>query len=562
MVKDVTYHNYQQILDFQNPEVAVLKQRKARKKFKKSMDGCLCCKKRRKKCDETKPICQGCARNRLTCEWPNHVDLKSVSVVGPVVVDTSSGIVEDNRKDLIKADDEFLLLAQFLNIQLENENIGSPLSASDSFDFEIPETLLREVEQASGNTSIMMKDEPENYTIPGIVLSHEDQLCYNQFIKKFIPSITALHSENDSSLTPYKILTPFAATHMLVRETFLACGATLLCFNNDEFHQLAHDKYVHSVNLLIQELQDSQTACEDHLFVSVQILQTLCLRDKNIGLNATKSASHLSAAYEILTKRRTEVQGLSILDRVLTEHFVFNYPITIMLCRHNKLASNSVPSPFKFFEEFDEFLTAPIINNDSNDPWSNHPMLGMTLKALELSAKCTWVCRLLKQPISKQDLLLSSDLMKQCQQELELLNQVKTDDRKKLVNISFAKSILYGCLIITKKICDWSIKLEKLQLEVNNMIEEFKFCYSLYEPHEVLISIWCLCIAGSASMTVEQREYLTFGFLNIAAKINSSLTLKILKYLKIIWDEDSSTSTVDHGFEFLFDTTVLDIVCS
>ncbi len=32
--------------------------------------GCLCCRLRRKKCDERKPICSGCDRNKLICSWP------------------------------------------------------------------------------------------------------------------------------------------------------------------------------------------------------------------------------------------------------------------------------------------------------------------------------------------------------------------------------------------------------------------------------------------------------------------------------------------------------------
>ncbi|KAI1934676.1 hypothetical protein LOZ66_005836 [Ophidiomyces ophidiicola] len=32
--------------------------------------GCLECRRRRKKCDETRPRCTGCARNRLACVWP------------------------------------------------------------------------------------------------------------------------------------------------------------------------------------------------------------------------------------------------------------------------------------------------------------------------------------------------------------------------------------------------------------------------------------------------------------------------------------------------------------
>lgn len=555
----VTYHNYQQILDFQaQGEQQVLKQRRARRKFKKSLDGCLCCKKRRKKCDEVKPVCKGCLRNGLRCEWPKHVVVVVKTAVGDDVdadADADKDQIKEERGDSLvsdrSSDHEFLLLDQFLNIQLENK-IGSPVSTADfdlNFDLPFPDSL---------ETS--PKPINQNHSIPGIELSYEDQLCYNQFINKFIPSLTASHCENEQ-FSPLKLFPPFASTHQLARDVFLACGATMLCFDSDEFHQLAHDKYVHSVNLLIQNLKDSPRACEDHLFVCVQMLQTLCLRDKNIGLNATKSASHLSAAYEILRKRKREIQGLSVLDRVLTEHFLLNYPITIMLCHHDKLSSKAVPSPFEFFDEFNEFLTTPIMNNNMDDPWNNHPIMGICQKASELSAKSTWICRLLQHPISQDTYSTSLDLKTKAFQELEFLSNYETTDKWKLVNISFAKSMLYGCLIITKKICQWDINLFELQDDVNNMIKEFKICYKHFDPKDVLIPIWGLFVCGSASTTMEQREFLTYAFVKIASKINSSLTLKVLKYLKIIWDEGNGDS--QHvGFEFLFDTTVLDIVCS
>lgn len=35
--------------------------------------GCLTCRRRKKKCDETHPICAGCQRNDLGCQWPPDV---------------------------------------------------------------------------------------------------------------------------------------------------------------------------------------------------------------------------------------------------------------------------------------------------------------------------------------------------------------------------------------------------------------------------------------------------------------------------------------------------------
>ncbi|RAH82844.1 hypothetical protein BO86DRAFT_427699 [Aspergillus japonicus CBS 114.51] len=35
--------------------------------------GCWACRRRKKKCDEAKPVCGGCLRNKLTCQWPSSV---------------------------------------------------------------------------------------------------------------------------------------------------------------------------------------------------------------------------------------------------------------------------------------------------------------------------------------------------------------------------------------------------------------------------------------------------------------------------------------------------------
>ncbi|PHH81760.1 hypothetical protein CDD82_7930 [Ophiocordyceps australis] len=43
---------------------------KFRLQHARSRTGCLVCRKRKKKCDERRPHCNGCTRNRLDCTWP------------------------------------------------------------------------------------------------------------------------------------------------------------------------------------------------------------------------------------------------------------------------------------------------------------------------------------------------------------------------------------------------------------------------------------------------------------------------------------------------------------
>lgn len=45
-----------------------------RPRRERSRNGCLCCRRRRKKCDEQKPICVACQRNKLSCTWPGEAD--------------------------------------------------------------------------------------------------------------------------------------------------------------------------------------------------------------------------------------------------------------------------------------------------------------------------------------------------------------------------------------------------------------------------------------------------------------------------------------------------------
>ncbi|KAL5358952.1 fungal-specific transcription factor domain-containing protein [Aspergillus floccosus] len=42
-------------------------------KFPRTRTGCLTCRQRKKKCDETKPLCKACERNKLDCSWPSHI---------------------------------------------------------------------------------------------------------------------------------------------------------------------------------------------------------------------------------------------------------------------------------------------------------------------------------------------------------------------------------------------------------------------------------------------------------------------------------------------------------
>ncbi|CDR42462.1 CYFA0S09e04104g1_1 [Cyberlindnera fabianii] len=576
---DITYHDYQQILDL-GGEDQVLKQRRARRKFKKSTNGCLSCKQKRKKCDEIKPNCTTCVRRGITCVWPDKVnrgtstrhdntttDFVDVSKI-PTVNENQNGDPmqhdgslnnqqeqQDNQIfDLSFTDDP--LLYEFLHLQSvikeeDNESVESCRSSSSS-------------------SAPRIYDEFE-HTLPGIQLTREEAKCYDAFVSTFLPSITPAHC--DPLLSPMTILLPYALTSVTVREIFLACGATQLAYSDDEFKGKSYQRYVKVVGLLVSDIQQSADGCEDHLFIAVQLLQTLCLRDKSLGLNATKSAGHLAAAYEIIKKRflksattysssSSSASGLqfSSLDRILTEHFIFNFPITLILCRHDKLSK--VPSPFHFFEQFGGMLTRPSRPNATSpkDEWRNHPILGVSLKAHEICTKCTWLVRTQTLPLSSQDMLRALDLREQTMSELArltgLINEELTSNPQKQ-SIAYAKAKLYGASIVLRKLLNPALLItdDEIQSDVLLMIDEMKYSRALDKEH--LLSMWAMFICGSVAIKQEHRDFIQQGFETVSSSIRSSLAQKVLRYLNIVWEEEDPV-----GLVFLFDTTVLDIVCT
>lgn len=62
---------------------------------RRSRTGCLTCRLRRKKCDEDGPVCVGCKRNHLICQWPSTTTAKVKSTAHEVIRSDSHDTVDD-----------------------------------------------------------------------------------------------------------------------------------------------------------------------------------------------------------------------------------------------------------------------------------------------------------------------------------------------------------------------------------------------------------------------------------------------------------------------------------
>jgi hypothetical protein len=68
-------------------------------RYPRTRTGCLTCRQRKKKCDEAKPQCKACQRNKLDCFWPPHIRRR-------LGFDYEQGPVNDGHCDALVATQE------------------------------------------------------------------------------------------------------------------------------------------------------------------------------------------------------------------------------------------------------------------------------------------------------------------------------------------------------------------------------------------------------------------------------------------------------------------------
>lgn len=79
--------------------------------------GCWTCRRRKKKCDEARPKCGGCTRNKLSCSWPRHVPNRQ------------SGEVTNDGAEWDVSEREGYRSCEEENVNDAQEENGSPESA-------------------------------------------------------------------------------------------------------------------------------------------------------------------------------------------------------------------------------------------------------------------------------------------------------------------------------------------------------------------------------------------------------------------------------------------------
>ncbi|CUM63798.1 uncharacterized protein PRCAT00001382001 [Priceomyces carsonii] len=536
------YKKYQKILQIKSGNKLV---QKSLKTSKRTFTGCLNCKRKKKKCDETKPICKSCSKRDLECTWPCLDKLHSKTT-------------RCKNQAIQEKGDEISLVR---TVEKHPDSIGGGINDRNG--------------KTQPGISFNFNLDSFSSWIPGVSLSKEDAQFYHTFVVRLVPSLpqplTNFHISNND------IYIPLAAMSETGREVIIAMGAVIMAFDNDFYSEVARRKYLRAIGSFLKRLKDGNfDGTEDWLFMEVQLLQTLCLRDKLQGFNATRCAQHLLVAKKIIEKRflklikedehelvfylqllqngeRDFLKKISHLiqfspiDGVLIENFIFNYAITILLCHKDQLEA-LVPDPFNFFTRFN----IP----DSCEVDGSKEIVDAYFFAFELASKCSWICRL-KLPLDDENQGRCSSLLLRASFELsktEKSHDLLTNDSKRR-HLTIIELVLRTSIILLKKILDpIGIRATGFYDEINHLIEIIQRPYN----QNLVLPCWSLLIAGSASSTALQRQFFKSELEVLVHSLSSNTVLLILNFLEAIWNSDFC----DNAFEFIFYTEAMNLICT
>ncbi|KAH8665226.1 hypothetical protein BGZ60DRAFT_411015 [Tricladium varicosporioides] len=225
----------------------------------KSSNGCFTCKKRRKKCDEHKPRCAGCARNKLKCEWP--------------ALSTEHTKEKNSGSDTTWAS---------LSSQVSSRPKPDPPFEDDS-------TKIGRIRSAV-------------YGIPGIKTSMDHYLCL-YFRERFMTKV--LRANAHPAFHDTKHLVMIGAEASISMRAFLATAAIHASWTNPKLRRVALRYYNSIVTDLRKGICEGKVqGGEDWLILTTNFLLLFEINQGwNTNHNPAGAAPHLSGLGRILKIR-------------------------------------------------------------------------------------------------------------------------------------------------------------------------------------------------------------------------------------------------------------------
>lgn len=422
-----------------------------------------------------------------------------------------------------------------------------------------------ESENESLEEGVMQASYDESTIDPGyepgavreISLNSRESYCFSYFLFKFLPSLL----KPFVSYLPLEcVFTEAAKRSSLLREVFIACGATMIAIENKEYKIISCSKYFSSLRLLIDDSANLNTNnSESDLLIAVQMLQVLCFRENFNSTPGTTALPHFVAAYQIIRRRFLENDYLNRfnsqyhgqndepnqdLDENLVQIFIFNYTIILFF---GKLENSKklIPDPFYLFDKLPFWKTVKgNIESKINC---------LTRRAFDAATKSVWMCRI-RYPLSNEDRIKCATIFYNASTILDDFDKltVRVENRVHKKAMSISKITLRVSLILIRKMLDFERSCNDFHYDLDLIIKEMN------EPcnESAIIPGWVLLIAFCASVSDYERMYFKSQLQKMSFKLNSTMLFQIIDFVDSVCDE-----TIPCPLELIFESSLIDLIC-
>ncbi|KAH7137484.1 fungal-specific transcription factor domain-containing protein [Dactylonectria estremocensis] len=285
--------------------------------------GCFTCRERKKKCDEIKPLCAGCKRNKLDCRWPTsaqrtrkaHVLRKPSperdAVARAPAPHASSFNIDDNTND----DDN---------------------SNEDSAGFEPP--IEREEAQDTSNMLVPVQDttiaSPREWeTVPKTISPFPCQDGHSVDLLSHYLSRTALSMGNGSiDINPFiSQLVPLSFANGLILDLILCQSAVHRAIQDTTKVDVAHRYYNKSLRLFRKSIQDFVDGQETNpLWIVVGAL-IMCFTETAKGDSRGIVFNHIKGAGPLLSTLLNHPDPIGCnLKSFIIEYYIYTASISLI----------------------------------------------------------------------------------------------------------------------------------------------------------------------------------------------------------------------------------------
>ncbi|KAJ5507978.1 hypothetical protein N7527_010121 [Penicillium freii] len=298
--------------------------------------GCLTCRRRKKKCDETRPICAGCQRNDLGCQWPPDVPGKRPSL-GDEAQESAIDECRPNIFDAIEGLDEMSMPRSPSSQRAPS--VSSSAGHSVATGDQAEDTMLhdeihnqRRLSTATGGSptsDALVTSVPVGNALPRSLslLPGYDAESY-QLLSHYLATTADCMANGSTPVNPFLVqIVPLAFSSDLLLQLVITQSAAHRAFRSrDESDTIAHSHYTKALQHFRRGVTDFIDGKESNPLMLLVGALLMCFTETAKGdMNGT-IFDHLSAANSLLVKLLA--QSDSAVPRDLKDFVIEYYTYT------------------------------------------------------------------------------------------------------------------------------------------------------------------------------------------------------------------------------------------